>query len=147
MQDRTGLGRSIALVVAGMLLVAVPLALGSYMLFGNWWRAEIRGDVKKTLPRPGGGATALLVRQEAWEDYIDRVYLRADDGYLNSVFRSERDYSGPPDIEWKSPDTLVIRMKCGDIGEYQNNFDYTLNGKLKKGAVALEGNAPCPEPE
>lgn len=107
---------------------------------------KVEGEIKKTLPRPGGGVTAILVKYEGWRDYIYRLYMRR--GYDNTtwmIFWTERNYGHAPDIAWVSPDALVIRMACGDIGKYSNTFEYESNGDARVAFIGLEGNKRCPE--
>ena len=135
MEGRIGAGRIAAWVSATLLA-----------LMAGGCDEKVRGDIKKTLPRPGGGVAALLVKQETWEDFVYRVYMREGDGSVASIYWADRSYAGSPDIEWKDLNTLMIRMKCGDIGEYTNHFEYFLHGQLAKIAIGLEGNQPCKEP-
>lgn len=107
---------------------------------------KVRGDIKKTLPRPGGGVVALLATQETWEDYVYRVYMREEDGSLSSIYSADRSYEGTPDIEWTDPNTLVIRMKCGDISDYTNHFEYGHGDRFVKIFIELEGGKPCKDP-
>jgi hypothetical protein len=107
---------------------------------------KVEGEIRKSLPRLGGGLTAILVKYEGWDDYIYRLYLRR--GYDNTtwmVFWTDNNYGHAPDIAWVSPDSLVIRMQCGNIGRYENNFEYEVNGETRIAFIGLEDNKICLE--
>lgn len=136
MNGRTGFGRVSGLILATLMTLAV----------GGCGDDKVEGKVLKSLPRPGGGVTAILVMYDGWEDYIYRLYMHR--GYDNTnwiVFWSDRNYGHAPDIQWTSPDSLVIRMQCGDIGRYQNRFEYEVNRVIGVAFIGLEGNKFCPE--
>jgi hypothetical protein len=126
MKRNTGQSRPAGPVLAGLL----ALALGGCS-------DRIEGDVKKTLHSPGGGLTATLVRYESWKNILYRVYITRDrdESSDHLIFQISPGLEGPADIVWKAKDYLLIRVNCGDINIYRNNFDYTF--------IGLEGNRPC----
>ena len=137
MKGHIGAGRAAGLILGGLMVLAA----------GGCSDKVENGEIKKTLPRPGGGVTAFLVRHETWNNFYYEVFMRDKDHIDDLVFRSTSTYEGPPDLEWATPDILIIRMRCGAIEDYSNAYPVDGDGyKTKDIFIGLEGNKLCKDP-
>lgn len=136
MRRGTKSGRPVGLVFAALLVLAA----------GGCRDDAREGNIQKNLPRPGGGVNAILVRHETWDHIYYEVFMREKDGSDELVFRITSAFEGPPDIQWTSPDTLLIRTKCGDIEDYSNGVMLNGDFNFKEIFIGLEGNRLCKEP-
>lgn len=143
MKDRIGLGRVIGLILAGMAIMLVLVGVVAVTFLGG---NKIKGDIKKNLPRPGGGVSALLVQHDTWDHRYHEVFMRRNDGTSYLVFRANNSYEGPPNIVWADSRTLLIQMKCGAVEEYENGFTLGEEFGFKEIFIGLEGNKLCKEP-
>lgn len=116
------------------------LALAWLVLAVTGCSDAIKGTVRKQLPRPGGGLTAILTEDYGKDVYYD-VYMKRDDGSAWLVF-STFDNDVRPDIRWANPGALLIQMRCGTIVRYTNQFDYRTAGGGSV-FIGISGNRLC----
>jgi len=93
------------------------------------------------LPRPGGGAVAILTRTESvWLDSDSyRVHLQNDTGEKTEYLHVYNTDDGPPAMHWDGPYRLVVKLSCGVVHNYRNNGSFFDSGeKLHEVDVSLQ---------